>query len=349
MNILADFHHSSLLKSLQLLFEERLDHTLMRPIGMEWFTEGYWKINDLPDTAKQYLDLEQAFIPPDGTWPLNKFKVEKSEGLRIVGNPGNESSHLACTLEYFKDNKFDILIASLPQHIEPFKELIRLYQPQAKLIFQVGNNWDFEQCKGMNVLASTARRDVSIEVNVHFYHQEIDLKKFTFTPPMATGKVYSFINILQNTSGWEDFRKLEEMTQYFGLEWKSFGGQCRDGNMNGDYELSRAMYEAMVIFHVKPGGDGFGHIIHNAYACGRPIITRSSHYRGQLAERLMVPGTFIDLDMHSLPDVKNMLHKMVSAPEILQEMGARAAQRFTEVVDYDEETRSIKAWLGGLL
>lgn len=355
MRILTDFHHSSLLRSLQLLFEDRLKHQLFRPIGIEWFDEGFWKINNQADTAQQFLGLDQAYKPSDGTPPLNRLVNEqlgkaRDEGVYVCANPGGRTFNRACTLEFFKNNSFDILIASIPAHIEPFKELIRLYQPHAKLIFQVGNNWNFDELEGLNVLASTMPRPIKSTVNAIFYHQEIDTKIFTPTEVKPNKNIYSFVNIQQNTGeGWTDFLALEETTAYFGLKWASFGGQCRDGSMAGDQELADKMREAMIIYHVKPGGDGFGHVIHNAYAVGRPVITRRSHYKDMPGGALMVQGTCIDLDEHSLPEVKNILHRLTSAPELLQQMGAKARERFDQIVRYDEETEAIKQWLTTLV
>lgn len=42
MRVLADYHHHDLFESLAILFEDRLGWELYRPIGMEWFDEGYW-------------------------------------------------------------------------------------------------------------------------------------------------------------------------------------------------------------------------------------------------------------------------------------------------------------------
>ena len=41
MRVLTDFHHNSLMISHVKLFEERLKMDVYRPIGMEWFNEGW--------------------------------------------------------------------------------------------------------------------------------------------------------------------------------------------------------------------------------------------------------------------------------------------------------------------
>lgn len=328
-----------------MLFEDRLGIDVYRPIGMEWFTEGYWAINDLEDTAKQFLDLDAA-KPKDGTPPLNRYtsKIQQKEGEYFVLDPGGYKAHRAATLDFFKANDFDYVLASIPAHVPLFKELIAKYKPNAKLIVQVGNNWRLEDYQGLNVLASIAPR-VTWGVNVMFYHQEFDTKIFKRKPVKLTHKIHTYVNVLGNMPTAEhDFLYLERLLPDY--EFKSYGGQCRDGNMNGPVELAKSMHEAEFILHSKPGGDGFGHIIFNAYACGRPVIARPSQYRAQLAEQLLVPGTFLDLDALGLRNCaeKIQLDERFNPDEIKQ-MGLRAAARFKEVVDYDKEGKEIEAWL----
>lgn len=345
--VLCDFHHSSLLRSLVLLFEERLGMELYRPIGMEWFEQGYWAINNQADTAKQFLDLDQAYKPQDGTPALNAVAAgNQAEGIYMVIEPGGLSAHKAATLDYFINNRFDYVIASIPAHVDVFKALIAKYQPHCKLIIQMGNNWNIENYKGENVLASIAPQPAP-GVNAMYYHQEFDLEVFRPTPCTATKKIYSFVNVIENTGiGWEDYQQLKRLKPDF--EFRAYGGQCPDGSTTGPHETAAKMREAQFIFHVKPGGDGFGHVIHNAYAVGRPVLTRPSHYKNQLAEQLLVPGTFIDLDRYGPGEVKNIITRLSQDPVHLKQMGQRAADRFREVVNYTKEAAAIKDWLNGL-
>lgn len=345
VRVLTDFHHTSLLRSLVLLFEDRLGMQLYRPIGMEWFEEGFWAINDQADTARQFLALESQ--PVDNTPRLNQPSWSRADGTYDILDPGAKTSHAACTLAFFKENRFDFVIASIPAHVPLFKELIAKYQPHAKLIVQMGNNWDLQQYQDENVLASIAPQ--LGYPNAMFYHQEFDLQVFRDTPVPAARKVYSFVNVIRNTGiGWNDYSELKRLMERLGWEFRSYGGQCPDGNMNGAEETASKMREAAFIFHVKPGGDGFGHVIHNAYAVGRPLITRPSHYKGQLAEQLLVPGTFIDLDRYGRGEVKNILTRLMFDPDSLVQMGKRAAQRFDEVINYENEAKEISAWLANL-
>lgn len=355
MRVLTDFHHSSLLRATNMLFGDRLHMMVYRPIGMQWFEEGYWAINNQADTAQQFLSLDQAFEPTDKTPGLNKITYDRdrilgetqSDGVYYVADPGNISHHRACTIDFFKSHKFDYVIASIPQHVPLFERLIAQYQPQAKLIVQIGNEWPQRYFEGHKVLASVKPRDYGWDTDACFYHQEFDLNIFHSTPIEHGRKIYSFINVLHNMSlANSDFEALEMILKArSGFEFKSFGGQCQDGNMTGPVELADKMREASMIFHVKEGGDGFGHIIYNAYAVGRPIITRRRFYADRLAEELFVPGTFIDLDKYSLAEATKLIDRLAFDPSALREMGQRAADRFNEVVDYEKEAKEIEAWL----
>lgn len=347
MRALADFHHSSLLRSLVLLFEGHLEIDLYRPIGMEWYDEGFWAVFDHPDTAQQFLSLNQAFRPPDGSPQLNK-SLSETDGVHYVEDPGGDSVHRACTLQYFKDHDFDYVIASIPQHIEPFKRLIKLYNPKAKLIIQLGNNWPIGIIAGHNVLASVSG-PLHPDANVFFYHQEFDTRIFRPTPCLPTKKIYSFVNVLKKQrSAWGDYCELQALMEPAGFELRAYGGQCPDGAMTGPVALADKMREAELIFNVKPQGDGYGHVIHNAYAVGRPIITRPSHYKGQLAAHLLAPGTFIDLDRYGPGEIQNIIKRLTLDPDGLATMGRRAAERFREVVDFDHEASGIAQWLAAI-
>lgn len=346
--VLCDFHHSSLLTSLSLLFEDRLGWELYRPIGLDWYEAGFWKINDQIDTAKQYLEIDGQ--PLDNTPPLNDVITKvprKVPGIYRVKDPGNIRFHWAATLEFFKNNQFDYVIASIPAHVEPFKQLIHRYNPQAKLIVQMGNNWQGYDFGDLPVMASV-KGPIKARTAFH-YHQEFDLDIFHPSPITNNLKVHSFVNIIQNTgSGWTDYQYLKDRLKLDGFSFKAYGGQCPDGNMNGPVELANKMREADLIYHVKPGGDGFGHIIHNSYAVGRPIITRPSHYRGQLAEDLLVPGTFIDMDKLGPEGVSEELYRLAHSEEELGQMGIKAYAQFKKVVDYNKEAEDFKQWIESL-
>jgi hypothetical protein len=327
-----------------MLFEDRLNCAVYRPMGMDWFYNGYWAINNLEDTAKQFL-LEDHQDIVDGTPPLNRTSLQEN-GIYRVMDPGGLSTHRAISLDAFKKLKFDFLIASIPNHIQLFEKLIAEHQPNAKLIVQIGNEWDGNLFAGKNVLASIKRRDMPDGTNAIFYHQEFDLNIFKAQWPRKTNRISSYVNVIQNMkSGWSDFLSLEKELQSSGIEMFSYGGQCRDGNKCGPLELAQSMIDDEFVFHVKDGGDGFGHIIYNAYACGRPVITRKSFYKDRLAEELMNSENTIDLDEMSIPEAAQLIMEVREDEQKMAKMSQSSAMSFYSCVNYREESEAIGNWI----
>lgn len=131
-------------------------------------------------------------------------------------------------------------------------------------------------------------------------------------------------------------------------EFKSFGGSCRDGAAHGAKALADKMREATLIFHVKKFGDGYGHIIHNAAAIGRPIITRISDYQEKLGGKLITSKTTIMID-NCTPE--QIIEQILNAEKYrLGEfgMGLEMYQQFKKIVDFDKEELQIRNFLAYL-
>lgn len=346
MKILVDFHHNSLLRSLVLLFENRLGASVYRPVGMDWYYEGYWAINDQLETAKQFLDFETQIFA-DNTPALNIVQDHK-DGVYKLYDPGHKSHHKGILLESFKSQEFDYVIASIPQHIHIFQNLIDRFQPKAKLIVQIGNNWHSSIFHGMNVMASVKPGTLS-NANVVYYHQEFDTNIFKPKNHSVTKSISSYINILQNMpNGWKDFTLLENLLMEDGVAFRSYGGQCRDGNKAGAQEVADSMSNDDFVFHVKDNGDGYGHIIYNAYACGKPVILRRSDYSGQLAEELINDNNSIDLDRVSHKDCADMIRRFYLEPEKINTMSLNAYQSFIDNVDFAHDAENVGRWIANI-
>lgn len=335
MKVLADMHHEALWHSFELLFEKRLGWQLFRPIGIEWFNQGFWKgasdYNNNLGTIGQYLGLRGKEPDKNGV-----AEVDGTNGL---------------TLEGFKTMDIDILVASIPTHVKTFSDLIKKYKPNAKLIYQVGNHFgavDFSLVK--NLMSSTMPENVPSGVNKVFYHQEFDLNIFKYEPPKESKTIRSFVHTLSTAphfqNDWRDFLELEKRLPEFKFE--AYGAGCRDGCIGGEQEIARLMADSLFGFHLKAGGDGYGHTVHNWFACGRPVIVRRSQYRDKLAGQLMIDGlTCIDLDNDGIEEnVKRI--KLFSEPEKYNKLCQNAYDQFKKVVDFDNEFIKIKKFLENL-
>lgn len=372
MRVLADFHHAGLLQSLILLFEKRLNYEVYRPIGTDWFTQGYWKVYDHPATVEQFLGI--GGNTPDGTAKLNEVESHPTPDVYICHDIDSGTNNKAITLHGFFVNDFDIVIASIPAHVEPFKRLCELHPNKPKLIFQIGNAWTTEAAQAPNIMASAIINGVSPDVNFIQYHQEFDTNIFkpqkwtaqfgvhtengdiNFGEPkevevLPAKNIYSFVNCF-NVAGhfaedWQTFSEIEKSMQDW--SFKAFGGQCRDGAIGPTSVLANKMCEAMFIWHTKAGGDGYGHVIHNAPAVGRPLIVRKQYYDGKLAEPLLIDGeTCIAIDGLSYPQIINKIVHY-SEPVRYKEMCQKAYERFKQIVDFDREQKQIEVFLSKLI
>lgn len=362
--IFGDQHHLSLFNSLRLLFEKRLGGLLYRPIGKEWVEQGYWRMaelyNNSPETIEQYLGIRPDYIPADGSMKLNK--VERIEdGVYYILDPEYDYYHRAITLEKFMQVDIDIVIASIPQHIASFARLCEAHPKKPKLIYQVGNSWTVNEGYAKNIMASAIIPNVPADTNIVTYHQEFDLDIFypdrlrhanyPTLSKMPEKNIYSFVNCFntaQHYKGdWLNFLEIEK--QMPDWNFKSYGGSCRDGAANGARALADKIREARFVWQVKMGGDGYGHILHNTAACGRPMITRRWDYVGKLGERLLIDGvTCIGIEGLSIQEMKNKI-EYYNEPVRYVKMCFDTYQNFKKVVDFDREEKDLTNFLNNLL
>lgn len=337
--VFADFHHAGLFYSLKLLFEDRLGGQLFRPIGTEWLDKGYWKMaeiyNNHPATVAQYLGI-----------PLNDIEAE---GIHRIWEPAHDYFQNAITHERFLEIKPDVVIATIPQHIESFKRLAD--EVGAKMIYQIGNAWPVEAGLAPNIMASAKIQNVP--KNIHFieYHQEFPTSLFQPISNLPDNNIYSFVNCFNTASiyqnDWKLFEKIEEMMP----EWrfKSLGGSCRDGAADGQAEVARMMREAKFIWHTKFGGDGYGHVIYNSAAVGRPLIVKKHYYTGKLGEELMIDReTCICIDDLNYQEIINKV-LYFSEPERYQQLCRNAGVNFKAKVNFDTEAERLTQFLENLV
>lgn len=351
MKILADQHHFGLYNSLKLLFEDRLHGELYRPIGREWLDQGYWKIaevyNNHPFTIYQYLGIHDDYKDDDGIYK--------------IWEAGHEFYQHAITLDKFMRTPFDIVIASVPEHIISFRKLCDNHPNRPKMIYQIGNAWPVDAGMAPNIMASAKIANIPENINFVEYHQEFDLKIFhPNNSNMMTSEhemiypgknIYSFINCLNTASiygnDWPIFTELERMMPDW--TWRTFGGSCRDGECNGQRQVAQKMREAKFIWHVKYGGDGYGHVLHNAMAVGRPLIVKKQYYNGKMAEPLLIDGvTCIAIDgLDNQQIVNKIIH--YGENESYIQMSWNAYEAFTKHINFDHEQKVLELFLSKLI
>ena len=256
MRCLADLHHGDLYRSLLLLFEKRLGHEVYRPIGMDWFDEGYWRyLFPARATASQYLS--------EGPYP----HLKGAELARV------------------KAGEFDLLISSTPPMFYAFERLIREHALKAKHVFQSGNDW-LCMPEVRNFLNSTT---VQAPPHVHEvkYHQEFSLTDYC-PPATPPGRVISsFMHYMPEP---EKFYALEAAMP--GWTFRAFGAGNRDGQ---PADLVQAMRETRYLYHQKEV-EAYGYNTWYAAACGIPIIMKVARNRHQSIGAVLNEETSIDLE-----------------------------------------------------
>lgn len=342
MNILIDNHHRELTHSLFLLFRKRLGHGVFYPIGMEWYEKGCWHVYPHVDTARTYLDLKLTDSSVYGKKEILTAggREVPDEKFHYCFNSTKEVYDKAVTLENFIKTPVDILVASIPQHVPCFNELIQKYHPKAKLVFQMGNTYegyDFEGVK--NVMNST---DAKLPRAIHSvsYSQEFDTECFKFTPPVHSGKIINFAHYMDYA---ELFRSLKGLLPEFTFE--SYGAGNDNGVITKTGELALKMREADFIWHLKKVGDGYGHIVHSAAACGKPLIISKRTYANlRFGKFIKDEKTCISVDGLSPQELARKIRRLSDAP-ILRKMGKNIFKLFERRVRFEKDARRIKRFL----
>lgn len=323
--VFADWHHPALWESLSILFEDRFGWELYSPIGPEWLKRA-WRFSCCGWQPEDYLTF------PDAQMVGSHYERSDPEFP--------ERPRKMVTTAQADAMQWDFVLGSVTAHQRPFAELARNWK--ARFIHQVGNaRQPIDRSVRQLILASAAiprgTRDAVI------YHQEFDRSLFSYTPVTNPAAVTSFMLRLDDYSG--PYQWLSEAS---GVTWKSVGDVDRrtDAYLAPMTKVAEAMRQTGWVWHDKTIGDGFGHVVHNAAAMGRPLIGHASNYKGRVAEPFWTDlVTAIDLDRHT-PEVALRLIRAISAdPEWHTAMAEELAATFTRLVDFDSEAAAIRRLL----
>jgi glycosyltransferase involved in cell wall biosynthesis len=343
--ILVDYHHHDLWESLELMCQ-RLGWTLYRPIGMDWFDAGYWNFERAwhgDAVAKQYLT----------PWGSDAYNYDLDRTQRY------DSSHQRwqnlLTLEAARDIRPDIVMASVAHNHEGLHRFAR--EVGAKFGIHLGNvrfssidmmedRWDLADFGIVTGIMPETPPKPHVVV-----HQEFDLDDFRHEPPPDDGvfTISSFVNCFpENVQAYAGFKAVAAYRPEY--DWKvygAYGGVPEDEYAAGNLQPCSAVGDAMrasdVAWHTKQWSDGFGHVIHDWFAVGRPVIGHEWYYRTQLAGPLWQEGvTSFDITDKSPAEVVAILDRLYGDPDLRLRMGENAARRFREVVDFDAEEQAIR-------
>lgn len=329
MRVLVDRHHHALFYGLQLLFEDRLGGTVYTPIGQDWWDEGYWRFgHGYGDDrlARQFLNMAD--------WTLAPFR----DVYTGSDNHHPERLILGVTLEQARQIRWDYAVATVQDNEAGFHRFAQ--EHGAQYVVQVGNtaqmvNW------GLDPLALVSS-EVPIRGRGVLMHQPFDhTTTFRYREPIQSRTIRSFVNCFGSTA----CSRLFDETQTLLPDWflASHGIDGPAGNIETVRDIADLMAGSAFGWHDKEQGDGFGHVIHQWAAVGRPLIGHASHYRGRMAEMFWRDGeTCIDLDKHPVAEVAEIVRNMT--PAVHRGMCEAIRGEFDRI-DWDGEAEAIRGLL----
>lgn len=362
MRVLVDFHHHALAESLLRLFDDRYGVDVYFPAGMGWYERGYWNFERAwhgDAVARQYLEGIWA----DGEWG------EHGVFRRDPRHPGRW--HNGVTVERALDMVWDLVISTLPHNDEGMHRFATVDLPanqRARFGLQIGNvmqdsRYDLaEFALSSSTLPGHTTPDSWAKVIDHrgvptvIYHQEFDAQGvFRFDPDPAAGsrEVASWVNCFPETApypGFLDFARRHADDFDFKV-YGAYGSAAADELAAGDVsvvtDVADRMREARVGFHMKAWSDGFGHVIHNWAAVGRPIVWVADYYRDKLAAPLFVEGVNAwDIGRHTEAELVALMRRLRDDDEFWLNAATASRDRFDSLVSFDAEAQAIAGMLG---
>lgn len=366
MRVLADFHHHALAESLAILIEDRFGGELFFPIGMDWFDRGYWNFERKfhgDAVAKQYLV---------GIW---HDAVEVGPGIWRrwdPRHPGRVQHGVELGTALISD--WDVVISTLPPNDVGLHQVARM--ADARFVIQVGNNHQVSEWHLADlILSSSTLPDYGL-VNpgtwgqvqtgpggkpTIVYHQEFSLEHFRYEWPPLSHRIESFVNCFPEGPSYPDFLAFARGNRG-DFEFRVNGAMGRPSwykeeapytdeftgvDISEVPEVARAMRDARVIWHTKHWSDGFGHVIHNAFAVGRPVLGYSRYYQDKLAGPLWQEGR-TSFNIEGMPEraLVSLLRRLIDDDEFHREVSLNSAMAFRQFVNFDEEADVILKALG---
>jgi hypothetical protein len=332
MRALVDRHHHALFYSLQLLFD-RLGVEVYTPIGHDWWDEGYWRFGEgYGDDRLAAQFLNEA--PFDNGGPGALFL-----GHTYDGHHPDRPIH-GVPLSTARDLPWDYVVATVQDNQAGFRRFAD--EVGAKYVLQVGNtNQHVDWTLDPLALVSS---EVPIRGRGVVYHQEIDTAVFAYREPDPESRtIRSFVNCFNSTPCQRPFDEVRGLLPEF--TFASHGIDGPDGNVETVVDIADLMAGSAFGWHDKVQGDGFGHVIHDWAAIGRPLIGHGAHYRGLMGEGFwqdMV--TCIDLDKHPVAEAASIVRDIVADRERHLAM-CRAIRAEFDCIDYDAEAERIRELL----
>jgi hypothetical protein len=384
MKAIADFHHTDLYRSFQFLFEKRLGWELYRPSGRDWYPRFYWHpieaeaIGNLTPHNEFVPDIHGHVwnTPSDGVlfrnygqdgtlfrWlPLDRIR---EIDLIICTTDRNEQRFhdlkrefgLKCPILRYTGNAdepvnpelFDIFIPAVLSHYKDWVQSGRkpgiLYHPE----FDIG-------LYSFTALPVLGKPIVRSFLNFNYHHREPGSPWETWNRYEGYGNEIGALSLMHGLGtpppGLETeldviidicFRKMGREDLLDRSKWPDL--KFNRGEPPNHKVISELMKFTNLAVHIKRSPpEGYGFVIHNLAACGRPMVVEEDAYRHLSAYSfLQHRETCLFVNGHDPIDKSN--YRWALEPENNRRMSETLHRRFHENVNFDDEAYRIKQLL----
>ena len=350
MNVLIDHHHGALFRSLHYLFHNRLGYNVYVPYGIEWHDEmGLYSCYKNKDVARQMLY----------TWTDEEIYQKHYNFIPL-------------TYDEYISTRIDLYVASLYENYSVFENCNVVFgDTDSKVIFQAGNNTPIVFCNEVdNFMSSSYPSYKECDVaNKVFYRQEFNLDFFKPTKPEKIRSIGCFKNYMDQVD-LPLWGKLKELMPDW--EFKAYGHSNDDGTIDDkEHLMAEIMGKFGFIFHVKHD-DGYGHVIHNAFALGKPmIVNMEASYKTVGYDdnvRVRNTSTFLfekdtsydyfrpnyqdnmeDFVLDSSSDPEYIAKRLNEIADDYDNYSQRVTEKFNKIVNFENDALLVKEFLNKLI
>lgn len=357
IRVLCDAIHADLWESLRLLFEARFGWQLYRPIGLEWRDRGIWRFEQHQPygdgVAHQFLDPWTGDRSGGTGWPEGPTTRWAECTFRDDDTHPGQTMRLV-TYEQARSQTWDLVLATLAENELGLRQFAD--DVGAHYGLQMGNQGAESKWGAAEfALLSVTTPGINPWMPHVYYHQEFDLALFhadggaLAEPDLVT----THVQCVQGSSEYPRIRRLVDAVPDMRFRWFGHCGEPDDlaaGNLSTTPDVAAAMHRARIAYHAKRWSDGYGHVIHNWFSIGRPVLGTASYYADKLAGPLFVEGvTSFDLERHSDFELAAIIRMLLGDDERWLRMCEASAARFREVVSFDAEAEAIRTMLENVM
>jgi hypothetical protein len=328
-----------------MLFEDRFGWQLFHLYDMEWWDEGIWGWERHQEWGH---DVARQYMAPWGNDRLVGDHWERDD----AAYPGRVMKML--TMEQARDMKPDIVLATLTENEDGLHRFAK--EIGAKFGIQVGNQGTANRYELLDFAMFSTTRWSYPWCPYVTYRQEFSLTDFRFEYPPADRKfVGTWVQAMPTGDpiAYDLFLRLARALPDLRFRYHGHVGPVDDfwgGNVTETHEVAEQMRSAGVGLHIKTWSDGFGHVVHNLFATGKPVVATAAYYRDKLAAPLFIEGvTSWDLQTHSFEESVEFIRRLTVDDELHERMSRASAARFAEIVNFDAEAVEIRAMFDKVL